>query len=305
MENVYRLKYPLFYTIIFVLGFIVATGIALMLIITNIGKGSILSDLSLWDTISGLLIGLSLTSFLFIFGILCFLRLKYSFTKVYIDKKEESISYYQFNKFKKIRFKDIIKINDYPNKGVIKIYDRTSNLTIPKELNNYMYFYNILWTKDLINDNIDFLNFKTSIGGLYYILLIPLLGFGIFPILMIPDLIRDFDGSSNSITGLILLPLASLMIFTLILIFAKKYNFKKDKLIISSPIFKRTIKYTDIENIDYDPYQRSIKLYLNREKTWLEKLNGQNGIDIREPGNISIERIFFELEKIKTTYNKV
>ena len=160
--------------------------------------------------------------------------------------------------------------------------------------------YGKLTEKGLIKENIDFNNFMTTLGLMYWVFGTGLLAFSLIPLALLPDLIRDYDGSSNTITGLILLPLLGIFMLSLLLLLANKYQFTDSAIIKINPLYKKQIDYSNIESLDYNEARKSLTINLINDKyKWLRKLNGQTGIVIMEPGNISIEKVYLELEKRK------
>lgn len=254
-----------------------------------------------WNVIVfDLIIWILIPIFLLLLGFISGQRLKYSFAEIQIDDLEEKLIYKKRHIKKEIKYSDIDSTVDKPNKGLLIIRDRFTTIYIPKEIRNYAYLYGKLTEKGLLKENIDFNNLKTTLGLMYWVFGTGLLAFSLIPLALLPDLIRDYDGSSNTITGLILLPLLGIFLFSMLLLLANRYQFTDTAIIKINPLYRKRIDYSNIESLDYNEARKSLTINMINDKyKWLHKLNGQTGIVLMEPGNISIEKVYFELEKRK------
>jgi len=236
--------------------------------------------------------------------LIAFSRLKYSFLTIEIDTKERTISCSQLKKIKKISFNDNVLTKDFPNKRILAVNDSQSYITIPKEINNYPFLYDLLTNEGLIEETREFDNFKTSIGFYSYFILVPLLACELFLISLVTNLIKDFDGTFNSILGLMILSSCAVGNIFFIIYLTATYRFIKSGIIINRLFYRNLIEYSRFNKFEYDPAQRTLTITLINDKLkWFRKLIRSSSILILEPGNISIEQMYFEIEKRKTTCN--
>ncbi len=304
--TVHKFKYPKFYSIIYVLGFLMMTTITIGMTLSVIKAGGFLKIEENWgDIVFDISINILLPTFLMLLGVIGVKRLRFSFTIISVDLDKKRLILERGNIYKEVNFDSIKSTKDIPNKGFLILNTDRDTVVIPKEIGRYSMLYGILKQNDLINEKIELEGFKTTLGLFYWIFGTGLLAFSLFPLFMLPDLIINYDGSSNSKTGLIVLPTLGLGIFFMLLLLANRYEINKDSLIKINPLFRKRILYSNIDKIDYNEARRTLTINLINDKLrWLRKINGQTGIVIIEPGNISIERLYLELERRKTTGNK-
>lgn len=283
----------------------------MMLIITTgmtlsvIKEGDFLRIEENWgDIVFDISIFILLPIFLMTLGIIGATRLRFSFTSVTLDSEKRRLIYKRSSCIKEIAFSEIESTTDIPNKGILQINYNRQSIFIPKEIGNYSFFYGLLKQNRLLNEKIQFEGFKTSLGLLYWVFGSGIFVFSLFPLFMLPDLIINYDGSSNTITGLIVLTTLGLGMFLMLMLLANRFEFTKDSIIKRNPLYTKVIPYLNIDGIDYNEARRTLTINLIDDKIkWLRKVNGQTGIVMMEPGNVSIERIYVELDQ-KTTCNK-
>lgn len=297
MKKTHQFNYPVIITIIYLLGFLFSTGISLSLILPFILYGDTNYKTHAWQNLMfeiGIFIFIPL--FLLILGLTCLTKLKHSFTNIKIDLENESILSKQFNNCKKIRFKDVVTTIDSPSNGLLIIKDKFHTILIPKEIKNYPFLYRTLRTLKVIIVKDDFENTETTRSLFSYILLIGLIPISLIPMGMFLILLLQFDGTSNSIIGLIILPAVFIGLLSTIAHFSTKYKFTKEAILKKSIFKTETIPYSNIYKMNYNTTNRILTLILTKKCFW--KLKIKQEITIREPGNISIEHIHFELDRI-------
>jgi hypothetical protein len=247
-----------------------------------------------------IIVGILMPIFLLFLGLIFGQRLKYSFTEIQMDDSEKKLIYKKRHIKEEINYADIESTVDKPNKGLLIISDRFTTINIPREICNYSYLYSKLTEKGLIKENINFNNFRTTLGLMFWVYGTGLLIISLIPFALLPDLIRNDYGSSNTIAGMVLLPLLGVIMLLMLLRLANKYLFTDSAIIKINPLYKKQIDYSNIESLDYNAARKCLTINLINDKyKWLRKLNGETGIVMMEPGNISIEKVYLELEKRK------
>jgi hypothetical protein len=299
MHSTLKFKYPIFYTIVFALTCLMMMTIVLGIGITSIMEGGLFKNNDEWSTdFFGVIISVLMPGLLFFLGVVCAKRLRYSFVEITLDEDEHKVVYKQGKKVHEIKFNEIISSQDLPNKGILVLMDRFKGMSIPKEVSNYLHLYKKLEEKGLLKESIDFNHFKTNLGLMHWFILAGLLIFGLIPLVLLPDLILKFDGSSDAIIEVSFLSALSFFMILIGLLLTNRYEFTEKGLLKKNPIYKKLIQYTNIKHIEYLETRRALMINLTNDKLeWLRKLNGQSGIEIQEPGNISIEKMYTELER--------
>lgn len=299
MNNTLKFKYPLYYAIIYAIGCLMMFTIVLGIGITSVLEGSLGAKTANWnDWIFNFYISLLIPLPLLFLGLICAKRLKYAFVEIILDEEAHRIVYKRGKVVSEIKFTEIVSSRDLPNKGVLVLEGRFKNIKVPKEINNYLDLYKKLDDVGIPKNKIDFKGFKTNHGLMYWFIVSGLFIFGSIPLVLAPNLIMKFDGSSDAIAELVLVLSLSGGMFLIILFLSNRYEFTERGLLKINPIYKKLIPYTNIKEMEILESRRILSIRVENDKfEWLRNLNLQSGMEIHEPGNISIEGMYSELER--------
>lgn len=300
MNNTLKFKYPLYYAIIYAIGCLMMFTIVLGIAITSVLEGGLFfGKTTNWsDWIFNFSISVLMPLLLLFLGLICAKRLKYTFVEIILDEESHRIVYKRGTVALEMKFSEIIASQDIPNKSVLRLNGRFKNMSIPKEINNYIDLYKKLEALGIPKNKIDFKGFKTNHGLMYWFIVSGIFIFGLIPLVFVPDLIMKYDGSSDVIAKLVLILSLSGGMFLIILRLSNRYEFTERGLLKINPIYNKLIPYTNIKEMELHVARRILSIRVENDKLeWLRNLNLQSGMEIYEPGNISIEGIYSELER--------
>lgn len=224
-------------------------------------------------------------------GIKFFSRFNYFSVTVVLDDINKRIVYTIKNKVVMVNYSDIDFIKDCPNKQILVLTNRVHKLIIPKEIQGYLNLFFLLQERGIYHKPINVSQFKTTVGLIQRILIFILIPVCLFSF-------REIGGDVYKYYAVVKQVAISFVILMLLLISLNNYHITDFGIISSNVVFQRHIAFSNIKTIKLDESRKQLTVYLIHDPIRkFRKLVGSEGVVIREPGNISLEHLYVELNK--------